>query len=88
MIGKKREASKNKPTDLEGSNSKVIYAFLVINIMIPSNPPNTTNSPPSPPPTIPTIISTIAQTSVLALLAPMIAITPQIIATIPEYAKT
>ena len=53
----------------------------------PSNPPKTTSSPPSPPPMIPTIMSTIAQTRVLALLAPIIAITPQIIVTIPAYAK-
>jgi hypothetical protein len=87
MIGKKSEAPKNKLIDFEYPNSNCIYAFLVITTMIPSNPPKITSSPPKPPPMIPTIISTIAQARVLALLAPIIAITPQIIATIPAYAN-
>jgi hypothetical protein len=87
IVGKKREASKNKPIGFRRIKFKRVYALLVKTTIIPSNPPKTTSSPPNPPPMIPTIMSTIAQTRVLALLAPIIAITPQIIATIPKYAK-
>jgi len=63
---------------------RIIYTFLVITAMSPISPPRITNSPPSPPPMIPTTMSTIAQTRVDALFAPIIAIIPQIIETIPK----
>lgn len=70
-----------------GANSdciRVSYVFLSITAMSPISPPRITNNPPSPPPMIPTIMSTIAQTIVVTLLEPMIAIMPQITATIPK----
>lgn len=59
------------------------YVFLLTTVTSPSSPPSTTSSPPSPPPMIPTIMSTIAQTRVFALFAPTIAMTPQIMLTMP-----
>ena len=60
------------------------YTLLVIAAMSPISPPRITNNPPSPPPMIPTTMSIIAQTMVVTLFAPMIAMTPQIIVTIPK----
>ena len=63
------------------------YVFLIITAINPISPPRITNNPPSPPPMTPTIMRKIAQTMVVTLLAPMIAMMPQMIVTIPKKEK-
>lgn len=65
----------------KGMNRKLVHTFLAKAVTSPNSPPRITSNPPNPPPTNPTIINTMAQTRVLALFAPMIAMTPQITVT-------